>query len=289
MSRRIVILLALVVAVIGFSGCSRNGSSSKVIQIKGSDTMVMLGQSWTQAFMERNAGVQCAVTGGGSGTGIAALINGTTNIAEASREMEPEELAQAKKAGRNPKEFVVALDALTVVVNPKNPVGKLTMDQLAGIYTGKITNWSELGGKDQVIVVLSREKNSGTHVYFLEHVLRGGHAKGPEQFDPRVQMLISSKAVSDEIINNQFAIGYFGLGWLNPQKHKAITVAKTDAGPYVSPSVGTAKSGTYPISRKLYLYTDGEPTGNVKAFIDFAMGVEGQKIVAQQGFVPIRK
>ena len=162
--------LAVIIAVLA-AGCGRQTATSS-LQVKGSDTMVALGQAWAEALMRENPGIQVGITGGGSGTGIAAFINGSADIAQASREMKPEEIEQAKKAGRNPKEIPVALDALTVVVNPKNPVGKLTIEQLSDIYTAKITNWSQVGGPDQRIVVLSREKNSGTHVYFLEHVVR---------------------------------------------------------------------------------------------------------------------
>ncbi|MDO8585620.1 MAG: PstS family phosphate ABC transporter substrate-binding protein [Armatimonadota bacterium] len=283
-------VLCCVLAAFVISGCARRaGRPSSGVQVKGSDTMVSLAQAWAEEFMKQNLTIRVAVTGGGSGTGIAALINGTTDIATASREMKQEEIDQAKKAGRDPKEFPVAIDAIVVAVNPKNPVGKLTIDQLSGIYTGKITNWSQVGGPNRRIVALSREKNSGTHVYFLEHVLRKGNAKGREQFAPNVLMLPSSQTVGDEVAGNVGAIGYFGLGWLDRAKHKAVAVANTSTGPYVSPTEKTAASGEYPISRKLYLYTAKEPAGSVKEFVDFALSEAGQKIVADQEFVPLKK
>jgi phosphate transport system substrate-binding protein len=262
-------------------------SAGKSIQIKGSDTMVNLGQAWAEAYGKEHADAMLAVTGGGSGTGIAALINGTCDVAESSREMKPEEIDMAKKQGRDIKEFKVGLDALTVIVHPSNPVAKLTIPQLADIFTGKISDWKEVGGKEGKIFVISRERNSGTHVFFLEHVLRRGNAKGTEEYAPSVSMLPSSQAVGSEVAGNAAAIGYFGLGYLDKTKHRAIAVAKDASGPYVEPSIETATSGKYPISRPLYFYTPGEPSGEVKDFIDFARSEAGQRIVKELDFVPL--
>ncbi|MDO8683086.1 MAG: PstS family phosphate ABC transporter substrate-binding protein [Armatimonadota bacterium] len=283
----ILIAIALIVAVISAGCARRTAKSDNAIDIKGSDTMVSLGQTWAQDFMKKDSGVRISVTGGGSGTGIAALINGSTDVAQASREMTSEEIEQAKKAGREPKEIPVALDALTVVVNPANPVKQLTIDQLSNIFTGKITNWSQVGGRNQKIVALSRERNSGTHVYFLEHVVRRGNAKGPEEFAPSILMLPSSQTIAEEVTGNPAAIGYFGLGWLDRSKQKPLAIAQAKGKPYVEPSVETATSGEYPISRKLYLYTIGEPKGNIKKFVDFTLSKEGRKIVEEAGFVRI--
>lgn len=269
---------------------SAGGSSAgtgKTLQIKGSDTMVNLGQAWAEAYGKEHTGAMLAVTGGGSGTGIAGLINGTCDIAESSREMKPEELELGKKQGRDIKEFQVGLDALTVVVHPANPVAQLTIPQLADIFTGKVTDWKEVGGKEGKIFVISRERNSGTHVFFLEHVLRRGNAKGTEEYAPSVSMLPSSQAIGSEVAGNEAAIGYFGLGYLDKTKHKAIAVAKDATGPYVEPSIETAASGKYPISRPLYFYTPGEPSGDVKGFIDFVRGEAGQRIVKELDFVPL--
>jgi phosphate transport system substrate-binding protein len=249
--------------------------------------MVNLMQRMSEAYRKVQPNVVVAVTGGGSGTGIAALINGTCDIAESSREMKPEEIDLAKKQGHDIKEFQVGLDALTVVVHPSNPVTKLTIPQLADIFTGKISDWKEVGGKAGKIFVISRERNSGTHVFFLEHVLRRGNAKGTEEYAPSVAMLASSQAVGSEVADNAAAIGYFGLGYLDKTKHKAIAVAKDAAGPYVEPSIETATSGKYPISRPLYFYTPGEPSGEVKSFIDFVRGEAGQHIVKELDFVPL--
>lgn len=237
--------------------------------------------------MAAHPDVALAVTGGGSGTGIASLINGTCDLAESSRSMKAEEIEQAKKKGRDPKEFVVALDALTVVVHPSNPVRQLTIEQLSDIFTGKITNWKSMGGPDHPIVALSRERNSGTHVYFLENVVRKGNEKGPEEYDPGILMMPSSQAIAEEVSKNPDAIGYFGLGYLTSQE-KAIAVAKTPAGPFIEPTLETASKGIYPIARSLFFYTPGEPKGNVKAFIDFALSPQGQKIVQEMDFVPLK-
>ena len=260
-----------------------------VIQIKGSDTMVNLGQAWAEEYMAKHPEVSIAVTGGGSGTGIAALINGTTTIAQSSRDMKPEEIAQVEKAtGKPVKEFKVALDALAVIVHPSNPMSELSIEQLSDIFTGKITNWKALGGRDEMILVLSRERNSGTHVYFLEEIVRKGHAKGPEEFAASVLMMPSSQAIAQEVARSGAAIGYLGLGYVT-KDHKAIHVKKTPESPAVAPSIETAQNKTYPISRALHIYTAGEPDSPVKEFIDFILSPEGQEIVRQMDFVPLKE
>lgn len=262
-------------------------AASNVIQIKGSDTMVNLGQAWAEEFMKKNPSVSIAVTGGGSGTGIAALINGTTNIAQSSRDMKPEEKAEVlKSTGKEVKEFLVGIDALAVIMNPSSPVSELSIDQLSGIFTGKIKRWKEVGGADEPILVLSRERNSGTHVYFLEHIVRKGNAKGPEEFATTALMMPSSQAIVQEVARSRTAIGYVGLGYVTKDL-KPIAVRKTAADPAVLPSIETAQNKTYPISRPLYIYTAGEPDGAVKQFIDFVRSPEGQEIVRAMDFVPL--
>ena len=264
-------------------------AKTEVIQIKGSDTMVNLGQAWAEEFMAEHSEVSIAVTGGGSGTGISALVSGTTTLAQASREMKPEEKAEVlKSTGKEVKEFNVATDALAVIVNPANPVSELSFDQLSGIFTGKIKNWKEIGGTDSPILVLSRERNSGTHVYFLEHVLRKGNAEGPEEFAATVLMLPSSQAIAQEVARSPAAIGYLGLGYVT-KEHKPLAVKKNPADPAVRPSVEAAQSGAYPISRGLYIYSAGEPLGSVKAFIDFVYSAKGQEIIQTMDFVSLKK
>jgi len=258
------------------------------IQIKGSDTMVNLAQAWAEKYMQENPTDFVAVTGGGSGTGFSSLISGTCDIANASRIIEQKEIVLAKQRGINPYEIKVGLDGLAVVVNPKNPVSKLTIDQLAQIFTGKITNWNEVGGENRKIVLLSREVNSGTHVYFKEHVLRKGDPKGKEEFAPNALLLSSSQAIADEVAQNPAAIGYYGMGYIS-NKQKAIMVAKDEKSEYESPSIENVVNGKYPISRPLFIYTNGQPQGLVKKFVDFCLSAEGQDIVLKTDFVPINR
>lgn len=284
------------IVVVALSGCSREGSEggsvdsagrvSGSIQIKGSDTMVNLGQAWAEKFMEENPEASVAVTGGGSGTGIAALLNGTTEIAQCSRAMKQKEKDQAHASGIEPMEHVVGYDGIAVVVNPSNPISELTVEQLADIYTGRVTNWSELGGNDEDIVVLSREVNSGTHVYFKEHVLNGGNDKGSEEYVATALLMPSSQAIADEVASNVKAIGYYGMGYISPAQ-KALKVS-ANGKPGAVPSNETVLSGDYPISRPLFMYTNGAPAGLVKEFMDFVFSAQGQKIVADLDFVPLQ-
>ena len=263
------------------------GNDKNSIQMKGSDTMVNLGQAWAEKYMEKDPDHFVAVTGGGSGTGLSSLISGTCDIAMSSREIKEKEIALAEKKGIHPYEIKAALDGLAVVVHPDNPVGRLTMDQLAAIFTGKITNWKELGGKDEKIVLLSREVNSGTHVYFKEHVLRKNDPKSQEEFAPSALMLSSSQAIADEIAGNPAAIGYYGMGYIS-KKQKPLSIARDEKSADVAPTIENVVSGKYPISRPLFLYTNGEPEGLVKQFVEFALSKEGQEIVVATDFVPVK-
>jgi phosphate transport system substrate-binding protein len=248
--------------------------------------MVNLGQAWAEKYMQGNPAF-VAVTGGGSGTGLSSLISGTCDIAMSSRNIKEKEVALAKARGVNPYEIKVALDGLAVVVNPKNPVGKLTLSQLADIFTGRVTNWKEFGGKDEKIVILSREVNSGTHVYFKEHVLRKNDPNSREEFAPGALLLSSSQAIADEVAGNSAAIGYYGMGYVSA-KQKPVMVAKDDKSEYIAPEIANVINGKYPISRPLFIYTNGEPAGLVKKFIDFVLSKEGQDIVLATDFVPLR-
>lgn len=280
-----VALLTVIVSVHATAVWAGKGDS---IQVKGSDTMVNLAQAWAEDFMAKQPDAFVAVTGGGSGTGFASLIGGTCDMAISSREIKAKEIELAAKKGVTPKEYKVALDGLAVVVHPKNPVSQLTMDELAGIFTGKIKNWKEVGGPDLSIVILSREVNSGTHVYFKEHVLRKNDAASKAEFSPDALLLPSSQAIADEIEQNTGTIGYYGMGYISP-KQKAVAVAKDKASAAVPPSVENVISGSYPISRPLYIYTNGEPSGGIKAFVDYVLSDEGQSTVTKVDFVPIKK
>lgn len=258
---------------------------ASVIQNTGSDTLVNLALAWAERYMPAHPGVRISVTGGGSGTGIAALINGTTDIANASRAMKQEEFDAARKNGITPIEFAVARDAIAVVVNPSNPVNGLTLAQISDIYQGKITNWRQVGGEDRPIVLLSRESNSGTYVYFLENVLRLGQ-KSDILFSPDTLLMPSSEGISAEVRQNPNAIGYDGLGYVTSDQ-KVIAVAQDPDGPYVKPSVATVNDGSYPVSRPLFMITVGQPTGQVKDYLDWILR-DGQALVVELGFVPLR-
>ena len=271
-----------------FNSCARrNSDQANSLQIKGSDTMVNLGQAWAEEYMKQNPGTSIAVTGGGSGTGISAMVNNTCDIAEVSREMKESEIELIASKGAAPKKIVVALDGLAVVVSPANKIFELTIDQLADVFTGKIKNWKELGGRDAKIVLLSREVNSGTHVYFKEHVLRHGKADGKEEFAAEALLLSSSQAIADEVAQNQDAIGYYGMGYITTRE-KALKVAKDKNSPYEAPTMENVISGAYPISRPLLMYTKGEPKGLAKAFIDYVLSPAGQQVVKKLDFVPVK-
>jgi phosphate transport system substrate-binding protein len=278
----------LVLAMIAVATCAFAAKDKNSIQVKGSDTMVNLGQAWAEKYMEKDPSNFIAVTGGGSGTGLSSLISGSCDIAMSSRNIKEKEIALAKQKGINPNEIKVALDGLAVVVNPNNPVSKLTTDQLAAIFTGKITNWKEVGGKDEKIVLLSREVNSGTHVYFKEHVLRRNDPNSKEEFASNALMLSSSQAIADEVAGNSAAIGYYGMGYIS-KKQKPLSIAKDEKSEYETPTIENVISGKYPISRPLFLYTNGSPEGLVKKFVDFALSKEGQDIVLATDFVPVNK
>lgn len=249
--------------------------------------MVNLGQAWAEAFMKANPKVSVAVTGGGSGTGIAALLSNTCDIAELSRELKPEEIEMARQKGFEPKQITVALDGLAVVVHPANPLSRLTLDQLAAIFSGSVSNWQEVGGSDLPIVILSREVNSGTHVYFKEHVLRRGRKDSQVEFAANALMLSSSQAIADEVAQNPGAIGYFGMGYISA-KERALAIALNADSPYIQPTIANVISQAYPISRPLLMVTHGQPSGLVARFLDFVLSAAGQKIVVKIDFVPVK-
>lgn len=291
-ARFIFFVVMIAITLIGCRGQAENDQQTSIpgsgayIENKGSDTMVNLALAWAEKYQELHPEVRISVTGGGSGTGIAALINATVDIANASRSIKPEELDQAKLNGQNPVEFVVARDAIAVIVNPNNPVNELTIQQISDIYRGIINNWSEVGGENRPIVRLSRETNSGTHVYFLEVVIRMGDSKNNSFFSPDTLLLPSSEGITAEVGDNPNAIGYDGLGYVTPNV-KMIAVSKQDGSPYVLPSADTVNDTMYPIARDLYMYTTNEPNGAIKDYIQWILTPEAQTIVQELGFVPI--
>jgi len=266
---------------------SSSQSASLVIQNKGSDTLVNLALAWAERYQVEHPDIQISVTGGGSGTGLTSLVNGTVDIANASRQIKDEEISEAQKNGFTPYEMIVANDAIAVIVNPSNPISELTLEQVAAIYKGEIKNWSELGGEDRPIVRLSRETNSGTHVYFLETVVRLGSSDDKSLFATNTLLLPSSEGIISEVRDNPNAIGYDGLGYVTPEV-KTIALATTFGEPYYQPSIETVIRGEYPISRHLFMYTRGEPSGVIKTYLEWILSEEAQAIVIQLGFVPVQ-
>lgn len=259
---------------------------AQTIENKGSDTIVNLALAWAEAYADVRPEVRISVTGGGSGTGIAAMINGTVDIANASRKMKPEEVEEARANGIEPVEHIIAGDAIAVVVHPSNPVDGLSIAQLSAIFTGQITNWREVGGQDRPIVLLSRESNSGTHVYFLERVVREGIKEDDRLFSPDTLLMPSSEGISNEIRQNPNAIGYDGLGYVTSDQ-KTLCVIDQPGDRCVPPTVGTVQDSTYPIARPLFMYTAGKPTGAIREYLDWILNLEGQALVRELGFVPL--
>jgi phosphate transport system substrate-binding protein len=258
-------------------------SEKQYIENKGSDTLVNLALAWAEAYQLQHPEVQISVSGGGTGTGITALINGTVDIANASRAIKEEEIANAEANGIEPYEIVVANDAIAVIVNPENPVNRLTIEQVSLIYQGIITNWKEVGGEDHPIVCLSRETNSGTHVYFLETVVRMGDPKSNALFSVETLLLPSSEGIIAEVRDNPNAIGYDGLGYVT---NEVKMIALDNGVGYILPSEETVSNHTYPIARQLYMYTNGEPQGIVKNYIEWIRSSEAQQYVLDLGFIP---
>jgi len=290
-ARAVLVLLALALAGCGAGRAVREAERAEraalSIQNTGSDTLVNLALAWAEAYMRLHPDVRISVTGGGSGTGIASLLNGTIQIANASREMSKEEIEAARAKGFEPRKLVVALDAIAVVANPSNPVDALTLQQISDIYTGNLARWSGVGGEDRPIVLLSRESNSGTYVYFLEQVLRLGDRKSTALFSSETLLMPSSEGISVEVRQNPNALGYDGLGYVTSDQ-KLLAVARSAGSPAVLPSAATVSDETYPVSRPLFMYTAGEPTGAVRAYLDWIVG-EGQALVKGLGFVPLVK
>jgi len=283
--KKLIAAITLGLAVLALVLVAMPAQKSKMLQVKGSDTMVNLALAWAETYMDLHPDVRISVTGGGSGTGIAAMINGTVDIANASREMKAEEIAAAQANGITPVEHTVAQDAIAVVVNPRNPVTRLTLQQISDIYLGRITNWREVGGENRPIVLLSRESNSGTYVYFLENVVRLGQ-DNDWLFSPDTLLMPSSEGISAEIRQNPNAIGYDGLGYVTPDQ-QVVAVAQDRNSPYVLPGVDTVNDDSYPISRPLFMYTAGQPDGRIKDYLDWILG-DGQALVTTLGFVPLQ-
>jgi phosphate transport system substrate-binding protein len=276
--------LALVAAATVVSGVSTGGAAQAAdaaITVKGSDTMVLLGQRWAEEYMNKHKGKTIQVTGGGSGTGISALINGTTDVCEASRAMKDAEKKQVQdKAGAPPVELTVAKDGLSVYVNAGNPLNELTMAQLKDIYTGKVTDWKDVGGSPGKIIPYSRENSSGTYVFFKEHVLANA------DYTPRAQNMPGTGAVVSAVTKDKLAIGYGGAAYA--KGIKILKIKKDAAAPGVVPNDASIRDGSYPLSRPLFFYLLPKASADIKAFTDWVLSPEGQAIVVKVGYFPIK-
>jgi phosphate transport system substrate-binding protein len=279
------ISISLVTSAVLLTACG-GGEQRQVIQNKGSDTLVNVAQAWAEAYQTVNPSVVVAVSGGGSGTGIAALINGTVDLANASRAIKDKETALAEKNGQDPVQHVVGFDALAIFLHGDNPLDEISIEQLAGIYGdgGEIMNWTDLGVevpgcKGQEIVVVSRQNNSGTYAYFRDAVL------GKSDFKLGTRDMHGSKDVVDLVEKTPCAIGYSGLAYATDHI-KLGCVAQETGGPCVNPSVDSAIDGSYPIARPLFMYTNGEPTGHVGEYLNWIKSDEGQCIILEKGYAP---
>lgn len=265
------------------SGCGAP-EEENLVTIKGSDTLLQLTNAWAEAYMDSRAGELVTVSGGGSGVGIAAIINGTTDICMASRDISEEEKESAAERGIDAREHDVALDGIAIVVNKDNPIETLTMAQLKSIFTGEVTSWVDINGFEVDIVVLSRESSSGTFAFFSEHVL------GKQDYTEDARLLPSTTAIVDGTMESKGGIGYVGLGYAEAraQDVKVVPVKESNEAEAIVPSVRSVQSGDYAIARALHFYTDANnPNATAKAFIEFCLSAEGQKIVADKGFVPV--
>lgn len=250
------------------------------LTVNGSTTILPIMQKAVEAFMVKNPGINVSVAGGGSSNGIKALMDGSCDIAMASRKMKGKEKKAAAEKGVTPVEYVVALDALLPIVNPANPVSDLTREQLQGIFAGKITNWKEVGGADDSIVVISRDTSSGTYGTWKDMIMK--HNKKKEKVTPRALLLASSGTVLTEVAKNKKAIAYDGIGYVD----ETVKGLKVEG---VTGSMATVYDGSFPLGRELQVYTAGEAKGDAKKLVDFLLSAEGQKITEEVGFIPLKK
>ncbi|NWF51137.1 MAG: PstS family phosphate ABC transporter substrate-binding protein [Ignavibacteriaceae bacterium] len=288
-------LILLVTVPFLFYGCKKKDEMQKaVVTVKGSDTMVNLSQKWAEIYMKKNPLVAIQVTGGGSGNGVASLLNGTTDLANSSRELKPAELEKAKEKGITPKVYEVALDGIAIIVNPENKVDNLTIKQVSDIFSGKIKNWKEVGGVDMPITLYGRENSSGTYEFFKDHVL-GKDTEGKQiDYSPSTQVLQGTAALGEAIARDKKGIGYGGVGYFAERTDvKILHIKKDENSPSISPvennkvNYEVIWNGEYSISRYLYCFTNGEAKGEVKNFIDFIMSPEGQDLVKQMEYIPL--
>jgi phosphate transport system substrate-binding protein len=277
--KRITQLFSIVILVAGMTVSALAGS----ITVKGSDTLLILAQKWAETYMGQHSDVKIQVSGGGSGIGFAALQNQTTDLCDASRKAKSAEIANCIKAfGKRPTEYKVALDGLSVYVNGENPINQLTIDQLGGIFTGKIKNWKEVGGPDAPITIYSRENSSGTYEFFKEHILQG------QDFAASAQTMPGTAAILQAVSKDKGGIGYGGAGYGTGAKH--LSVKKDDSSPAIEPTEENVENQTYPIWRYLYVYVNPAlDKGDISAYLNWIRSDDGQKIVKDVGYYPLPK
>lgn len=264
----------------GWFGKDKN-KKEKVLQVKGSDTIVNASQAVVEEYMAQTKGARIAVTGGGSGTGIAGIINKTVDIAMASRQMKEAEWEKSREAGLNLEEITIGFDGITVIVNQNNPISALSKETIGKIFTGEITNWKEIGGKNADIIVLSRDSSSGTHVYFKEDVLRKGDKHATDEYSPNALFLPSNVALKKEIASNENAIAYIGMGYMDDS-------VKSLAVNGVEPTFENVASKKYSIARGVFWYASKDREGTAKNLVDFVLSKDGQDIIKKEGFVPVK-
>lgn len=293
MKRMRVVLTAVLIAVLAITAISCGAEKEpaednlktdpQAITIKGSDTMLHINTNMAEAFMNAYPGSEVTVAGGGSGTGISAMMNGTVDVAATSRKMKSKEKTAIEDKGESVIEHIIARDGIAVGVHPNNPISELTVAQIGDIYTGKITNWKDVGGNDAKIVALSRDNSSGTYAFFQEKVLN------KEDYRADAKLMASNSAIVAELQQNENAIGYIGLGYAAEAGNSIKTLGVSEAGsPYVKPSQKTVASGDYSVARPLHLYVLGSAGEGIQTFIDFAFSPEGQAIVNDIGFIPVK-
>jgi len=284
------LLVALSMAGCGRGPAAGNGPSGGrgMIEEIGSTTVLPLAEKWREGYNREHPEVQIAVSGGGSGTGIRALISGTADIANSSRDISAEEIEQAKAAGVEPMEHVVAYDGIAVIVHPSNPIEAISLEELSKVFSGQVGDWDGLGvGGLRPIQVVSRDSASGTYEAFKELVITMGGKEQSRDYAASALKQTSNQGILALVAQTKSAIGYVGLGYLG-ESVKTVPVVPAGGGPAVAPTVESVTAGTYPISRALYCYTNGEPTGELKGYVDWIKGPEGQRIVEELGFVPVK-
>ncbi|MEM3381041.1 MAG: PstS family phosphate ABC transporter substrate-binding protein [Candidatus Bathyarchaeia archaeon] len=258
-------------------------TEKQLVNQKGSDTLLVLAQRWAEVYMAKNPNVQITVSGGGSGTGIAALINKQIDMADASREIKDKEIKDAKARGVEPVEWKVAIDGISVIVHPSNPLDKITLDQLKAIYNGSYTNWRQLGGPDKPINTYGRQSNSGTYVYWQEHILQN------QNYRTDMQSLNGNADIVEAVSKDPASIGYVGVAYAaaRPKDVKTLSVQEKAESPAYPPTPENIVNKKYPISRYMYIYTDGIPKGAVREYLKFIISDEGQRIVEQVEYIPL--